>query len=139
MYDVEISFPGGKAVDARIGLHTIHTDQPIAEGGQNAAPSPFDLFLASLGTCAGYYVLTFCQRHGIATADIRIYERCRVDEHGQLVQVELDIVLPADFPVRYRDAVALSAESCKVRTTLSTPPVILVHSRIANDSRPHAA
>jgi hypothetical protein len=62
--DITIRFPGGKRVDAHLGTHVVHTDQPIAGGGEDSAPAPFDLFLASLATCAGIYVLGFCQaRH----------------------------------------------------------------------------
>src|SRR5690242_6208835 len=57
MNDIEVSFPGGKRVDARVGSFVVHTDQPADQGGEGGAVSPFDLFLASLATCAGIYVL----------------------------------------------------------------------------------
>src|SRR5215471_4208280 len=59
--DIEVSFPGGKRVDAQVGEFAIRTDQPEALGGAGTAPTPYDLFLASLATCAGIYVLGFCQ------------------------------------------------------------------------------
>ncbi len=139
MSDVEITFPGGKRVDATLGAHTIHTDQPIASGGQDAAPSPFELFLASLATCAGFYVLGFCQTRGISMRGIRIVQHAQSDPDGRLAQVELEILLPPEFPAKYRQAVALAAEACKVRTTLSVPPVVLIHSRFGADAQPHAA
>ena len=61
-----ITFPGGKRVDAQVGPYLIQTDQPKDEGGDGTAPEPFMLFLASIGTCAGIYVLGFCQSRGIA-------------------------------------------------------------------------
>ena len=44
-----IDFPGGSRVDAHFGPFAVATDQPPASG----APTPFALFLASIGTCAG--------------------------------------------------------------------------------------
>ena len=59
---MEIRFPGGLEVEAVHEGFTILTDQPVAQGGAGAAPSPFDLFLASIGTCAGLYALMFCRQ-----------------------------------------------------------------------------
>ncbi len=54
-----IDFPGGAKVDAHFGNFTVKTDQPMSGGGDGSAPSPFDIFLSSIGTCAGIYVLGF--------------------------------------------------------------------------------
>ena len=50
---INVTFPGGRKVIAQAGDQLIATDQPIEDGGQGTAPSPFMLFLASLATCAG--------------------------------------------------------------------------------------
>ena len=118
--DIEVIFPGGKRVDAFVGNHVIHTDQPVAQGGEDSAAAPFDLFLASLATCAGIYVVGFCQARGIPTEDIRLVQ------HAERDAIRLEIVLPADFPERYRDAVARAAESCAVKKVLAHPPAITV-------------
>ncbi len=68
----EITFGEGKKVDAHVREFTIATDQPAADGGHNTAPTPFELFLASIGTCAGYYVLSFCRARAISTDGIRL-------------------------------------------------------------------
>lgn len=67
MNDIHLTFPGGKRVEATIGRHHIVTDQSAAHGGDDSAPEPFELFLASLATCAGLYVSSFCQTRGIPT------------------------------------------------------------------------
>jgi putative redox protein len=129
MNDMEITFPGGKRVDARLGPHVVRTDQPVAAGGEDSAPAPFDLFLASLGTCAGLYVLAFCQSRAIPTEGLRLIQHARADEKGHLTSVELEIELPAGFPAKYREAVTHAAEGCKVKRTLANPPAISVRSR----------
>src|SRR5664279_74965 len=130
MDDITVSFPGGRRVDARIGGHIVHTDQPVTAGGTDSAPSPFDLFLGSLATCAGFYMLAHCAARGIPTEGVALVQRHTVDPAShQLVAVTLEVVLPAEFPERYRDAIVRAAESCKVKKLLAHPPVIEVVTR----------
>ena len=70
--EMEVVLSGGMKVNAIYKGFTIETDQPEQAGGDGSAPSPFDLFLASIGTCAGFYVLSFCQKQGIPTDEIRL-------------------------------------------------------------------
>lgn len=121
--DMRITFPGGARVDAAYKGFTIRTDQPEQVGGQNTAPSPFDLFLASLGTCAGYYVLSFCQQRGISANGIELVLRTtRNKETGLIGLVEIEIQVPVDFPDEYREAVVRAASHCAVKKHLANPP-----------------
>ena len=122
-----IDFPGGARVDAHFGSFTVPTDQPPQGGGTGYAPTPFATFLASLGTCAGIYVLGFCRQRGLPTDGIRIVERTETDPAtGMTGNVSLEIHLPADFPERYRAAVIRSAEQCTVKKHLEHPPSFAV-------------
>ena len=124
---MEIVFNGGKVVTAHSHGHVIKTDQPLSSGGQNSAPSPFELFLASIGTCAGIYVKSFCDNRKIPTDDIKIIQTVEYDEEtGLPVNIKLDIKLPADFPEKYREAVISVAELCKVKKSIASPPVFEV-------------
>lgn len=124
---ITIGFPGGKRVDAELGEHSIPTDQPEHGGGDNSAPAPFDLFLASIGTCSGIYVLSFCQRRGIPTDDITISQRMTRDPDTKMLSsIEMDIRLPEDFPEKYRKAVVKAAEKCAVKRHLESPPLISI-------------
>ena len=118
-----IDFPGGARVDAHFGEFTIKTDQlPVA-----SAPTPFATFLASIGTCAGIYVLGFCQQRGLPTRDIKIIQRMQSNPTTGLVgKISLDIQLPPDFPEKYKAAVIKSAEQCAVKKHLEHPPVFEV-------------
>jgi ribosomal protein S12 methylthiotransferase accessory factor len=127
MMEMEITFPGGARVDANFGGFSLKTDQPVQGGGQGSAPTPFATFLASIGTCAGIYVLGFCQQRGIPTEGIKIVQRMHSDRTTGLVgQIDLDIQLPPDFPAKYRDAVIRSAEQCAVKKHLEHPPIFNV-------------
>jgi len=129
--DMEISFPGGKRVDASSNGFVIKTDQPAQGGGEGSAPTPFTLFLASMGTCAGIYVLGFCQQRGIATDGIRIRQRVEFNPMTRLVaRVNLDIDLPEGFPERYAPALVRSAELCAVKKHLENPPEFNIQTNI---------
>ncbi|HYP76780.1 MAG TPA: OsmC family protein [Polyangiaceae bacterium] len=130
MNDIYLTFPGGKRVEATVGSHHIVTDQTLAHGGDDSAPEPFELFLASLATCAGLYVVSFCQTRGIATDSIELVQHHELDPNGQLSRVELQLRLPRAFPEKYRSAVVRAAEGCKVRKTLASPPEVTVSAVI---------
>jgi putative redox protein len=125
--DIEISFPGGKRVDARVGHYLVQTDQPVELGGGGAAISPFELFLASLATCAGLYVLAFCQARSIATDGVSLRQCVDVDEVTKLPsRIRLQIGLPPSFPEKYRAGIGRAAEGCKVKKTIAAAPRIEV-------------
>jgi ribosomal protein S12 methylthiotransferase accessory factor len=124
---MEITFDGGKVVTAHSHGHIIKTDQPLHSGGQNSAPSPFELFLASIGTCAGIYVKSFCDNRNITTDNIKIIQTSEFNEEtGLPVNIRLDIKLPPDFPDKYKEAVISVAELCKVKKSMASPPVFEV-------------
>ncbi len=128
--EMEITFPGGVRVDAHFGPYTVQTDQPPQGGGEGSSPTPFSLFLASLATCAGFYVLSFCRQRGLPSEGIRLVQRSQTSrESGMVAKVEIEILLPEAFPERYREALIRSAEVCSVKKALETPPAFEVTTR----------
>lgn len=127
----EIVLAGGKKVNAIAGGMVIATDQPVVAGGEGSAPTPFSLFLASLGTCAGIYVQSFCEKRGIPYEGIKIIQSMEKNPDTHMVErIHMDIQLPSDFPEKYKAAVINSAELCAVKKHLANPPVIDVTSQI---------
>lgn len=127
--EFQITFPGGLRVDAEADGMVIPTDQPIQAGGKGSAPAPFSLFLASIGTCAGIYVLSFCQNHGIPTEGIHLTQKMHFDPGSRRFdRIELQIHVPADFPERHLKSLERSADLCAVKKALANPPEITVAS-----------
>ena len=123
-----IDFPGGQRVDAHFKGFDIPTDQPPA----SSAASPFDLFLTSIGTCAGIYVLGFCQQRGISTEGIHIVQRTHTNtQTGMVDAIDLDIIVPPTFPEKYYDSLVHSAELCKVKKHLEKPPQFNIATKVA--------
>jgi ribosomal protein S12 methylthiotransferase accessory factor len=126
-----IDFPGGDRVDAHFGGFTVMTDQPHADGSDPLAPSPFDTFLAALGTCAGIYVLGFCKPRGLPTQGLRIVQRTHRDPAtGMVGKIDLEIQVPPGFPDKYLPALVRSAELCAVKKHIEKPPVFDVYTQI---------
>ncbi len=126
---MEVRFPGGVAVEAIHAGMTIRTDQPAAAGGGGSAPSPFDLFLASMATCAGFYALRFCQERGLPTEGLGVtMDWERSPETKLISKVRISVKLPEGFPEKYRAAILRATDQCAVKKHLVTPPAIEVEA-----------
>lgn len=125
-----IDFPGGARVDAHFGPYTVKTDQPPMGGGEGSAPTPFAVFLASIGTCAGIYVLGFCRQRGLPTDGIRIIQRMHTNPFSGMVEkIDLEIQVPPTFPEKYRPSLVRAAELCAVKKHFEYPPQFEITTR----------
>lgn len=123
-----VTFSGGRKVVAHYDEFEIRTDQSVKSGGEASAPEPYDLFLASLATCAGYYVLSFCDKRGISTEGIRVVQIWERDAQKRLATIRLRIEVPENFPAKYHSALVRAADQCAVKKTLADPPEILTET-----------
>ena len=127
---MEIVLAGGKKVDVLYKDFRIHTDQSQAAGGDGGAPEPFALFLASLAACAGFYVLAFCQGRQIPTEGLRLKQRILPGPDGKgLGRIEIEVILPPEFPEKYVPAVVRAADVCAVKKAILNPPEMVVSAR----------
>lgn len=105
----------------------IHTDQPVKDGGEGTAPTPFELFLASLATCAGVYAQRFCEARKISTEGLGIRVGCEFAPKGfQVTRMTFVVTPPQGFPDEYRDALVRAVELCTVKKHIMTPPAFEV-------------
>ena len=124
---MEIYFPGGKKVYADHDGTVIKTDQPATSGGEESAPTPFELFIASMGTCAGFYVLDFLQSRNLPADKAKLKLRAKRSQETHLMEsILMEIQLPPDFPEKYREAVVKAAAACLVAKHFKRPPEIKV-------------
>ena len=78
--ELKVTLEGNKKLSTHIGDHLIMTDQPEKSGGSNTAPAPYDLFLASIATCAGFYVQSYCDNKNIDCSGIEITLKAKRDD-----------------------------------------------------------
>ena len=124
-------FPAAHAWTPTLDLTRSLTDQPPMGGGAGSAPTPFAVFLSSIGTCAGIYVLGFCNQRNLPTDGIRIIQRIDSNRLTGLVEtIDLEIQVPPSFPEKYYQALVRSAEQCKVKQTLENPPKFNVYTQV---------
>jgi len=121
--DVRVTFPGGLRVTAEVEGFAIATDQPTEAGGEGTAPAPFDLFVASIGTCVGYYVVRFLRERNLSTDGLELkLATVAAPEDHRIAEIVMTLVLPEGFPQRYRAAIVRAAEQCSVKRHLVRPP-----------------
>src|SRR6266508_6305821 len=126
--EILVDFPGGSRVDAHFEHFTVPTDQPPTA----SAPSPFEVFLSSIATCAGIYVLGFCQQRGLPTDGIRIIQSTHTNPGTHMIdQIDLEILIPPAFPEKYHDSLIRAAELCKVKKHLEKPPKFQITTKVA--------
>ena len=115
--DLTITFPGDLQVNAEYGPFKIETNQ------DGTTPPPFALFLASIGTCAGIYVLNFCRQRNLPTKGLQIVQKMQSDPLTRMIKkMTLDITLPNGFPSKYKDAVIRAADQCAVKKHMVDSP-----------------
>jgi ribosomal protein S12 methylthiotransferase accessory factor len=121
--EMEISFPGGKKVDSDFKGFTVQTDQNEKAGGEGTAPSPTELFLASIGTCAGFFALTFCDKRKLNTDGLKINVDFQANRKTFMIEkIVMHITLPENFPDKYADALIKAIDLCHVKKHFSQPP-----------------
>lgn len=130
--EMQVTFDAGMKVNAHFDGFEVKTDQPVANGGEGSAPDPYSYFLTGLLTCAGFYVLRFCQTRELSTDGIVLnlvndWNR----EKGCPDKINIDITVPTTFPPKYRKALVRAIQECSVKKTLNNPPEIIVNTQTA--------
>jgi ribosomal protein S12 methylthiotransferase accessory factor len=83
------------------------------------------MFLASIGTCAGFYALRFCQQRNIDTSELAMtLETVRNPKTKMLERIELQLSLPPGFPEKYERAIIRAIDQCAVKKVISDAPEI---------------
>jgi ribosomal protein S12 methylthiotransferase accessory factor len=130
--EIYVHFPGGKRVDASFDGFLVETDQSEKNGGAGSAPEPFDLFLASLATCSGIYVLGFCQNRNIPTDGIRLVQQLERDAEGKIQTIGIRVEVPPAFPEKYHEALVRVAAKCSVKKMMENPPKFAISTVVTS-------
>lgn len=123
MSEIKLTFPGNQKVNVLLRDFEIKTDQPLSAGGDGTAPTPFDYFLASVASCAGFYALNFFNSRGLSTEGFNMKVDFNWNEKNhRLDSIQFIITLPHDFPDKYISALKNAVELCTVKRTILNPP-----------------
>ena len=129
---ITATYVGGDRLRVTVRGHDLSTDQPVADGGEDTAPTPTELFAGALAACVGYYAERYLRRHGLATAGLTVGCEYRWAENPHRVgQIDLDVVVPG-LPPEKREAFARVVDHCTVHNTLRVPPDVQITIRSAS-------
>jgi uncharacterized OsmC-like protein len=124
---VHVSHLGGDRFDIQVGGHTIRVDQPVRNGGDDTAPTPTELLVASLASCVAFYARRFLGRHGLSTDGLTVdaaYELA--DRPARVASMDLKLTVPPSTPEARLRALLAVATHCTVHNTLTEPPAIAI-------------
>jgi ribosomal protein S12 methylthiotransferase accessory factor len=122
---VDLEFPGGKKVTAKIEGHTVRVDQSLEDGGEGSAPDPAQLFLSAIATCSGSVAYSYCQVKGVSPEGLKFSMFCEYDPmEGRYVRLRSEITPPPGFPEELKDGLARAIDRCFVKQHLVHPPAL---------------
>jgi uncharacterized OsmC-like protein len=122
-----VAFKGGSRFDITSRRHTLVTDQPVEDGGQDAGMSPVELFVGSLASCVAYFVGRYCVRHQIPCDGFSIETDWSYAEQPHRVgAVDMRINLPAAVTVEQQERLLKVAHGCTVHQSIAVPPSVTI-------------
>jgi ribosomal protein S12 methylthiotransferase accessory factor len=128
--ELKVVFGDKYRIDVEYKGYVIKTDQPVRDGGDATAPSPFDYFLASLAACAGFYAVAFCRERKIPTDGLGVTMTPERGEVSKMIdKVTITVDLPAGFPEKYRFALVKAVDHCTVKAHILRPPQFEIVTR----------
>ncbi len=128
--EISVRFAQGMQVNAFFENFTVKTDQAKTNGGDETAPDPYAYFLSSLATCAGFFVLRFCQSRQLPTDGIELtLDNDWNPQKGCPDNINIHIKLPPEFPEKYQPALIRATHECGVKKTLLNPPAINISTQ----------
>lgn len=120
---INVEFGEKMQITAHMDDVSIATDQSVKDGGDGTAPNPFQLFLASLATCAGVYANRFCQSRKLSTDGMALTVTCDFAEKEFRVEnMTFDLTLPDGFPEKYVSAIHRAIDLCTVKKHVCNAP-----------------
>lgn len=125
---MEVSFVDGESYEITVGGHRVMVDQPAEAGGHDSAPTPTELFVASLASCVAFYAGRYLTRHGHSRTGLTVsasYELA-TDRPARVSAVSISVKVPTDLPEDRWPALAAVAKHCTVHNTLHNPPDVTI-------------
>ena len=125
---MEARFVAGEAYEVTVRGHRLVVDQPADAGGQDSAPTPTELFVASLASCVAFYAGRFLTRHGYSRDGLAVsadYEMAS-DRPARVSDIRLMVRVPAGLPPQRQAALRAVASRCTVHNSLTVPPSVTI-------------
>ena len=124
---IDVRHAGGDRFSIDVRGHTFTVDQPVDAGGEDTAPTPTELFVASLASCVAFYARRYLVRHGLSSDGLAVSATYELGGRPARVQaIDVTITPPTELPGERRDAFLAVASHCTVHNTLEQPATVRV-------------
>jgi putative redox protein len=121
---VTVAYEAGDRLRIQVRGHAIYTDQPEEDGGGDSAPTPTELFIASLTACVTFYAERFLRRHALATEGLAVAgEWTWASRPNRVGSIQLTVAAPGLTP-NHEEAFRRVIDHCTVHNTLHLPPEV---------------
>ena len=125
---MDVRFVAGEAYEVAVRGHRLVVNQTADAGGQDSAPTPTELFVASLATCVAFYAGRYLTRHGYSRDGLAVsvgYDMAS-DRPARVSGIRLTVRVPAGLPPERWAALRAVVSHCTVHNSLASPPSVTI-------------
>ena len=130
MATITANLNSGTVVKISNGRHEWTADEPVAAGGTDTGPDPYELLLGSLAACTCATIALYCQHKGLTLKSISAsYEFARIhaddcancddDASGMIDHITSNVHIDGDFDAAQEKRLAQIVSRCPVHKTLA--------------------
>jgi putative redox protein len=125
--------------EVRAGGHALITDEPVALGGTNSGPTPYDLLIGGLGACTAITIRMYADRKGwpVEAVEVRLTHRkvpadqvdCEWTKSGKVDVIDREVTLFGELDESQRARLLEIANRCPVHRTIDGGPCVRTYER----------
>lgn len=121
---VHITFQGNLKFEASTRNHTILSDQPLSNGGEDLGMTPPEWFLSSLGSCVGFYAVKYLEARHLDPSHLTIEISAEKTKESPVRLESIRIQVLPGIALEERHCVGLTkaVDACILHNTLTHPP-----------------
>jgi LmbE family N-acetylglucosaminyl deacetylase/uncharacterized OsmC-like protein len=124
---MRVEYRGGDQFDINVRGHIISVDQPVKDGGDDTAPTPTELFIASLASCVAFYARRYLERHNLPTDGLAVESTFEMGARpARVAGIDIRLIVPKGVPPERLDALLAIATHCTVHNTLEITPDVSI-------------
>ncbi|MBQ4493197.1 MAG: OsmC family protein [Elusimicrobiaceae bacterium] len=123
---LEAKYVDAKKVEVRVNNYIVHTDMPREVGGDNSAPNPFEMFMASFLACQAVFAMAFVEKNNMKKEDFSFRAEPVFDDKGLISKMTTIVKIPSDFPTEKEATFINVLKTCKVGKHITFEKEILL-------------
>ena len=130
--EVKVSQLTGVKLAIQARSHSLLSDQPAENGGEDSGMTPPELLLASLGSCAAYYAAEYLRTRNLAFKGVEVSVTAeKMKAPARLGNFRVRVVSPVSLTAEQHEAMLRSVQHCVVHSTLTNSPDIAVEIAVS--------